>query len=107
MLQATGTKQLIPVERSQALLTLPAQLFRSIAIRPQARRCRGSHLGSYLPGLHPSPERGITTITGSEGNAPESAARQGTRLRGPAFASKYQNFSLKKNLTSRFSTLTA
>ena len=32
----------------------------------QAGHCLGSHSASYSPGLHPSPERGIKTITGAK-----------------------------------------
>src|ERR1035438_4338287 len=44
-----------------------------MVICPQAGHWRGSHSLCAWPGLHSSPERGIKTITGSEGNAPESA----------------------------------
>ena len=48
-----------------------------MAIRPQTGHCRGSHSASYPPGLHPSPERGIKTITGAKA-CPGIATHQGT-----------------------------
>jgi hypothetical protein len=44
-----------------------------IVIRLQAGHWRGSHSLCTWSGLRSSPERGIKTITGSEGYAPESA----------------------------------
>ena len=57
---------------------------------PIAGHRRGSHSLPPLPGLHPSPERGIKTITGAKAR-PGIGPRQGARLHGPAFAPKYQN----------------
>ena len=54
------------------------------------RTRRASHSLPPSPGLHPSPKRGIKTITGARAR-PGISARQGTRLRGSAFAPKYQN----------------
>ena len=48
------------------------------ASHSQTGHCRGSHSASYSPGLHPVPEHGIKTITGSEGNRPGIVTRQGT-----------------------------
>ncbi len=49
---------------------------------PHPGHCRGSHSASYSPGLHPSNEHGIKTITGAK-HAPKPLPAKGTRLRAP------------------------
>ena len=50
------------------------------AVSPHPGQRRGSQSGSNSPGLHPASERGIRTITGCEGSAPESNPFQGHSL---------------------------